>query len=148
MEATTEAVILILRLSMVGVLYLFLVALVSTLRRDITERVREAEEAAIPRPPGQLVVLDPGPTALRAGQSIPLRPITSLGRDPQNTIPLPDSSVSGRHAVLSQRNGTWWVKDLDSTNGTQVNQQVIRGEAELEVGDVIGVGRVRLKLSP
>ncbi|MBI4492937.1 MAG: FHA domain-containing protein [Chloroflexi bacterium] len=140
-----DVLVLLLRLSMVAVLYLFLVALVAMLRRDL---VRQVEAPPEPEGAGTLVVLDPGPTPLRRGQTLPLRPTTSLGRDEQNVIVLADTFASARHAVLTWREGRWWLRDLQSTNGTYVNQQSVRGEAALEAGDVIGIGSVRLKLSP
>lgn len=143
-QVLTDTIVLLLRLAMVAVLYLFLLALVATLRRDLARSVQGPTE---PETPARLVVLDAGPTMLRPGQVIPLQITTSFGRDATNTIVLPDNFVSGRHAVLAIRDGSWWLRDLGSTNGTQLNQQHVHGEIAVEPGDVIGVGRVRMKLS-
>lgn len=128
---------------MVAVLYLFLLALLAALRRELAAAAKSAEAA---QPAGHLVVVDPGPTDLRPGQVLPLQTVTSLGRDPENTVVLADSAVSGRHAVLTLRGGAWWVRDLGSTNGTLLGQRRLTGEAPVEPGEVIGLGRVRLKL--
>jgi len=45
-----------------------------------------------------------------------------VGRHPDCDIVLSHTTVSRRHARLSFRDGHWIVRDLDSTNGTTVNQ--------------------------
>ncbi|MEM9406215.1 MAG: FHA domain-containing protein, partial [Acidobacteriota bacterium] len=45
-----------------------------------------------------------------------------LGRGAENDIVLPDSSVSRQHAVLRFEDDSWFVYDLDSTNGVIVNR--------------------------
>lgn len=48
-----------------------------------------------------------------------------VGRAPTCDVVIPSRSVSGRHCQLSIRNGYWWVKDLDSRNGTGINGRKI-----------------------
>lgn len=62
-----------------------------------------------------------------------------LGRGSDNQIVLPDFSVSRRHAALRQRQGSWFVVDLQSTNGVQVNGVSVE-EAPLKDGDRLKVG--------
>ncbi len=83
---------------------------------------------------------------LTVGETLPLQPITLLGRDPENTIVLQDVSVSTRHARLSQRNGVWWLEDLDSRNGTMLNELPLSKPAPLTNGDIIGIGNSRFRL--
>ncbi len=47
--------------------------------------------------------------------------IVSIGRAPSNHIVIDHSTVSGQHAVLLRAGDSYWLKDLDSTNGTQIN---------------------------
>jgi len=49
-----------------------------------------------------------------------------LGRYPSNDIVIPDPYVSRRHAKLFFKDGNWFIEDLDSTNGTIVNNEDIR----------------------
>jgi pSer/pThr/pTyr-binding forkhead associated (FHA) protein len=63
----------------------------------------------------------------------------TLGRSPENAIRIDDPSVSGRHAELLLVGGTCYLKDLDSTNGTQVNGESIVA-VELRAGDRIQCG--------
>lgn len=150
-ELTSEAIILVLRLALVAVIYLFLgivaLAAVRELRR-LARPARSMREAPRAVPSARLIVVDPGATSLMAGQALPLRPVTSLGRSGENTIVLDDTFVSAEHAVIVLRDGGWWVSDRGSTNGTLVNDQPVYGEAGLTPGDVVSIGDVRLKVAP
>ncbi len=73
----------------------------------------------------------------------------SIGRSSQNTIALPASekAVSGHHAIIYKSPERILIQDLNSTNGTFVNEEKIT-EKDLIIGDVIGFGKTgpRLKL--
>jgi predicted component of type VI protein secretion system len=47
--------------------------------------------------------------------------VITIGRGPDNTIIVNDSSISTHHARLLLEGDTYRLKDLDSTNGTRVN---------------------------
>jgi pSer/pThr/pTyr-binding forkhead associated (FHA) protein len=64
----------------------------------------------------------------------------TIGRSPENTIRLDDTSVSGRHAELVLVAENCYLKDLGSTNGTMVNGQTVT-EAQLRPGDRIRFGK-------
>lgn len=80
------------------------------------------------------------------GATFPLLPVTTLGRAPTNTIVLNDSFCSQEHALLARRGGQWWLEDLDSSNGTRLNGDPVTEPVVVSSGDVIGVGRVDLKV--
>ena len=62
-----------------------------------------------------------------------------LGRSRECDIRIPDANVSRRHAEVRQEDATYWVVDLGSTNGTEVNgRRVERGK--LSDGDRITIG--------
>ncbi|HTL72197.1 MAG TPA: FHA domain-containing protein [bacterium] len=65
----------------------------------------------------------------------------TIGRMKGNTIALDDISVSLSHAKLTLRNGGYFLKDLNSTNGTMVNGQSIT-EVQLHDGDHVKFGEV------
>ena len=55
-----------------------------------------------------------------------------------------DDSVSGRHCELFQRDEYWYVRDLNSSNGTFVNGEKVYTEAELHNGDLLKMGSLSL----
>src|SRR2546421_2664256 len=65
----------------------------------------------------------------------------TIGRSPENSIQLDDTSVSGRHAELAVVAENCYLKDLGSTNGTLVNGQSVSG-VQLRAGDRIRFGKV------
>lgn len=67
------------------------------------------------------------------------RPETTIGRDAGNDLVLDSPVVSRRQATLQLRDGAYWLRDLDSTNGTAVNGQLI-SETALRDGDIIRIG--------
>ena len=66
-----------------------------------------------------------------------------LGRSKDCDIQLADPNVSRRHAELRQEGSAYWLIDLDSTNGSQVNGHRT-ARAKLESGDTITVGSTDL----
>lgn len=69
----------------------------------------------------------------------------TIGRDPENTIVLPSESVSRKHARIERYQGCRFITDLNSTNGTYVNDQPVRPRGRLDNGAFIRVGDVILK---
>lgn len=68
----------------------------------------------------------------------------SLGRGGENTFVLENDSVSRRHCRIERKNRAWVVMDLDSTNGTYVNDEQVK-EYQLRRGDQVKVGDTILK---
>ncbi len=137
-------VLFILRLVLAVLLYAFLAALFWMLWQDVRAAARAA--AARGRRLGRLIVLESTLPNLAPGATFPLMPITSLGRAPTNTATLPDETASLEHALLHLRDGQWWLEDLDSRNGTRLNDAPVRDPAPVVPGDIISVGRVKLKV--
>lgn len=68
----------------------------------------------------------------------------TIGRSSSNQVILDDPNASRTHARLSKRLDEWWITDLDSTNGTLVNEAVIK-ERRLISGDRIKIGGTELE---
>jgi pSer/pThr/pTyr-binding forkhead associated (FHA) protein len=71
-----------------------------------------------------------------------------IGRDPACEMILDDPTVSNRHARLSYHHGQWWLEDLQSTNGTFLNNEPIAAPLVVTSGDVVRCGQVELTLIP
>jgi hypothetical protein len=64
---------------------------------------------------------------------------TVLGRSKDSDIQIEDANVSRRHAELRQEGTAYWIVDLDSTNGVEINGRRVK-RAKLDNGDTITIG--------
>lgn len=63
-----------------------------------------------------------------------------IGRDPISNLHIDDNTISAQHALLSYHHAQWWIKDLESTNGTFLNNERIFDEQVITSGDVLKLG--------
>ncbi len=66
----------------------------------------------------------------------------TIGRKNENDIVLKDPYISGRHARLILDEGTFFLEDLDSANGSYLNGDRIMDVVRLKNGDRIKIGQV------
>ncbi|MBN8417471.1 MAG: FHA domain-containing protein [Verrucomicrobia bacterium] len=72
----------------------------------------------------------------------------SIGRAPDNSLPLAGSEVSRRHAIIqAQGEREFWLVDLGSANGTYVNGRRISQSVRLHNGDIIRIAGNELEFS-
>jgi pSer/pThr/pTyr-binding forkhead associated (FHA) protein len=67
-----------------------------------------------------------------------------LGRDPNCKVHIPDETISAQHARLYLIDQNWWIHDLNSTNGTFLNDERIDQPCILTDNDILQVGNVKL----
>jgi diguanylate cyclase (GGDEF)-like protein len=112
---------------------------------DIKTRVTTLEELKVQRKGDDCLVVIYAPVAADLGRRNVLdRELVTIGRDRENDIVLDSDSVSRRHARVEHREGHFYLTDLDSTNGTYVNDdtepvtdcQLRRGD-QVKIGDTI-----------
>ena len=70
---------------------------------------------------------------------LPDREPQLIGRSTE-AVPLHDDSVSRRHAELTPDEGRWWIRDLDSSNGTWIDDHPVEDRTPLTPGDRIRCG--------
>ena len=85
---------------------------------------------------------------LKGQRVIVKTPVVNIGRADYNDIVLPDESVSTTHAKLQRREGVWVLVDLDSTNGTFIDGDQVKGEAPLAPGATVRFGDVSTVFEP
>ena len=108
---------------------------------DIKTRVTPLDELKLPTKPGSdCLVIIYSSDARQFGKRHVLGPEPILlGRGSENTIVLENDSVSRRHCKIERRGRTYHVQDLNSTNGTYVNDELI-SDYQLRRGDQVKVG--------
>lgn len=71
-----------------------------------------------------------------------------IGRSPAADIVIDsDPSISGRHCEITRKGSLFYIKDLNSSNGTEYNGALIKSEIDLVSGMVVGLGRGRYKIT-
>ncbi len=101
-----------------------------------------AAEQAMPPGPSAVVIHSEGAkprTVAVSGNMV-------MGRAPECELALDDTFVSQQHARLFAKNGSWYVEDLGSTNGTFVNDQRLGAPAMVQPGDRVRVGTTIMEL--
>lgn len=71
-----------------------------------------------------------------------------IGRDPAADYPVLDPTVSRRHAEIVRSADGWRLRDLGSSNGTELNGIRLIGDRPLREGDTIALGHVRVLCLP
>jgi hypothetical protein len=146
-------VLTVLKIVLLLLLYFFVWRAVRAVVLDLYGgRVRERRpRAAEPKPkrgrargaPSKIVVLDAD------GGRVSTHKLTGtiqIGRGKQCEIQPDDTYVSQVHARISNRNGSWVVEDLGSTNGTYLNQRKVAGPTGISPGDRIRIGKTVLEV--
>ncbi|QRK05844.1 GGDEF domain-containing protein [Archangium violaceum] len=68
-----------------------------------------------------------------------------IGRSSKAEIQVDQESISRNHACITNTRRGVFIKDLESTNGTFVNDEPVQGEKELRNGDLVKIGRTIFK---
>ena len=147
------AALTVLKAVFLALLYLFVFWALRAARAELgTESGPTAAPVSVPstksdgRPvPRSLALTDEHGASLG---SVPLSGAVQVGRSPSCQIPLTDTFASSIHARLFASDGSWFVEDLGSTNGTYVNERRVSAPAEIKVGDRVRVGRTLLEVRP
>ncbi|AFR46704.1 MULTISPECIES: FHA domain-containing protein FhaB/FipA [Gordonia] len=151
---------LVLQLTRIGfllLLWLFVFAVIRTLRADIAT----AGGLRIPRYSGgsekrrrsggvrgsaRYLVVTHGALA-NTRISLGQQPVL-LGRADDSTLVLTDDYASERHARLSRRGDDWYVEDLGSTNGTYLDRSKVTTAVKVPLNTPIRIGKTVIELRP
>src|SRR5689334_18829597 len=111
------------------------------IRPQGTMTTMSSVEAATPNSSVFLNVQGPG-----IARQVPVgdQPV-SIGRHSQNLLVLPDNLSSRFHCVIGRKDGGYFVRDLNSSNGTLLNGRRVTTSA-IAPGDVVKIGSTRITL--
>ena len=139
-----EIAFLVLRILLAAVLYAFLVWALYLLWSRLRQQSQTMEAAPVPGISLRLLHAD---LMLDAEKSFHFsRKEVIIGRQPGSDVRLDDGTISARHARLVYHHAQWWLEDLDSRNGTHVNELTVEEPLVVTYGDVITMGRVEFRL--
>jgi pSer/pThr/pTyr-binding forkhead associated (FHA) protein len=133
-------VLLILRIALTLVLYVFLAWVLLTLWRDLRSHQKLLASQQTPQISLEIQLDDDIQTEHFFGSEV------ILGRDAVCTCTLDSHTVSARHARLAYHHGQWWAEDLGSTNGTFLNQEPITTPTVITTGDQLRCGEIQIKI--
>ncbi len=139
-----------LKFGFLAVLYLFLLWIARSALKDLRRTASGGpapdatgfHQAAAPARPSATdawLVAERG-GGLDPGERFDLIGGLSIGRSAEADVRIEDRYASGVHARIFSRDGRTYVEDMNSTNGTLLNDATLSGEAELIDGDVVRIG--------
>ena len=148
----SDPVLAFLKFCLVAILYLFLARVVWIVAREL--RGTPAPAPAVPAPAApaksrktkawRLVLVEP---KSEAGAAFTVDGEITLGRGGGCTVPLAfDTFVSQVHARAFDRDGTLFVEDLGSRNGTYVNGKLVHEPTQVAKGARVQVGETVLEV--
>lgn len=149
----TEPIAVGLKFGFLAVLYLFLLWVSRSALKELRgTRVPAPEGTGLhpAGPGGRAPATDALLVALRGGGLDPgerfdLFGGLTIGRSPDTDVRIDDRYASSVHARLYSRGASYYVEDMNSTNGTFLNGAVLEGEAELSDLDEIRIGDTELR---
>ena len=149
----SDAVLTFLKFCLLAILYLFLARVVWIVARELRGTpapvpapvVAEAAPKAVRgRKTWRLVLVEP---AAEAGAAYSVEGEATLGRGGGCTVPLAfDTFVSQVHARAFDRDGSLWIEDLGSRNGTFVNGEPVQEPTLVAKGARVQVGETVLEV--
>lgn len=133
----TGTVVLILRILLMACLYGFLAWALYLLWNDLRVHAGLISSPRIPP-----LVLTPFNDDNLAAVTFQDREAV-IGRGAKCEYTINDDTISGRHARFSYHHNQWWLEDLNSTNGTFLNDERVSLATVIVSGDELRVGQVR-----
>jgi FHA domain len=145
----TEPIAVGLKFGFLAVLYLFLLWVARSAMKELRRTTEPAPEATgfhqevgpggrAPSTDAWLVVVKGG--GLEAGERLDLFGGLTIGRGADADVRIEDRFASGLHCRFYSRGPSYYVEDLNSTNGTFLNGGQLRGEAALTDLDEVRIG--------
>jgi pSer/pThr/pTyr-binding forkhead associated (FHA) protein len=150
--------LLAVKIAFLVILYLFVARAVRAVTLDVfgprAERRRPRAARAPSRPvprqtpgrpsrrlPREVVVNDEG-----GRRTVPLKDSLTVGRAATCDVVVQDTYVSNVHARIFARDGSYWLEDLGSTNGTYINRTRVSVPTAIGPGDQVRMGKATLEL--
>jgi hypothetical protein len=149
-----EPLAVALKFGFLAVLYLFLLWVARSARRDLA---RQEGGTAVAEPPdARPRRSEPAGPDLRGAVEPRLEVVAAMGYEPgtvfdishgatmgradSSDIPIDDPFASSAHARIFQRGDFMYIEDMGSTNGTYLNGRQLRTAERLKMADIVRIG--------
>ena len=133
----------IFKFFIIGIIYIIIFLALFIMYRDI----KNGDKKKRPRKSIGLEILEVGKNSnLKRGSIIPIQNEITIGRKNSNTLILQDPFVSGKHVRIFLKNNQYFLEDMGSTNGTLMNNEVVKDKEALTIGDEIKIGSSKFKV--
>lgn len=142
MEYTSGIVLLALRIALAVSLYIFLFYALRLVWKELTNQADLPNSAR-----KQSIKFSFKQNTITPQELIFSETNITIGKDSGCTCPLPNDTVSSIHARVFYKLGQWWIEDLNSSNGTILNDTRVMIPTVITEGDTIQVGEIRFKLN-
>lgn len=130
----------------IGIIYVIIIFALIIMYKDMKSGDKRPVNNASRKSFG-LEVINPGMSKmLKAGSVVPINRELTIGRREDNTIIIQEGYVSGYHARIFQKNTSYVLEDLGSTNGTILNGDIIETKVYIRRGDEIRIGNTVFKV--
>ena len=137
----TATVVLVLRVGLAILLYIFLWRVLQTLWQELKQ---QGNLISTQKKPGIRLTAkmeDGNETSYHFWQ-----PEIVIGRGSHCDISLLDEALSANHVRISFHHGQWWLEDLGSTNGTFLNKDQIAVPTVIITGDMFKCGNTTFSI--
>ena len=133
-------IVLIVRLLIILLTYTFVGWIAYTIYSDLRGTTKGKEKTSV-TPITLNAIIDQDDSSRQF-----TKPEIIIGRDPACDFPLDDVTISARHCKIWFENKQWWAEDLDSTNGSYLNNVLIQTAVVLTDGDDLKVGQIHISI--
>jgi hypothetical protein len=154
-----DPIAVVLQFGFLAVLYLFLLWVVRSARRDLAGGANTdvpmagGQAAAPPRERGgwdlrqgvrpRLAVV--AAMNFQPGHEFEIGESATMGRAPSSDVPIEDPFASSAHARIFPRGQFMYIEDMGSTNGTYLNGRQLRRPEQLKPGDTVRIGETEYR---
>lgn len=128
-----EFIVWTLRLALIGMIYLFV-------WRIFRAMIRGDQNISLMATNVYLVVQTPGATLLPRNKIFEVYDNYVIGRGADSNIVLNDPKVSTNHAIITHQDDAWYIRDLESVNGTFLDGLKVNTDTIFTDGQTIQLG--------
>jgi len=135
----------LIRIVFILAIFLFIQGIINTIQKDLEPSSKDEAPEIVKRKLKLEAVKCGERIKLIKGDLDNLEEI-HFGRDMNNEIVADDKYISGNHFKINKVNEEYFIEDLNSTNGTILNNKQLGKAENLKNNDIISLGEIQFKV--